>query len=151
MLGAPVCHRGGMARTVLVESARQRIEQVDRTDDLLVLESTWQPRGGPPPAHWHPRQEERFEVLEGELTVVLGAAPPRVVRAGERFVVRPRTVHRMWNASDAVTRASWEVTPAQRTAEMMRSRASGGGALQVPVLLWRFRHEFRIGPVLGRR
>lgn len=151
MLVARVCHGAVMARTVLVESARQRIEQVDRSDALLVLESTWQPHGGPPPAHWHPRQEERFEVLEGELTVALGSAPPRVVRAGERFVVRPRTVHRMWNDCAVVTRASWEVTPAQRTAEMMRVRAEGGGPLQVPLLLWRFRHEFRVGPVLGRR
>lgn len=147
---AALCHRVGMSRTVLAESPAQRIELVAETDDLLTLASTWQPRGGPPPAHWHPRQEERFEVLQGELTVALGSSPPRVLRAGERFVVRPRTVHRMWNASDEVTRASWEVTPPLRTAELMRSRAGGGGPLQVPLLLWRFRHELRVGPVLGR-
>jgi mannose-6-phosphate isomerase-like protein (cupin superfamily) len=39
--------------------------------ELLDVEGRWGPGGKPPPAHYHPEQDEHFEVLEGTLTAKL--------------------------------------------------------------------------------
>lgn len=127
-------------------SSAQTLTVVSSTAERLEISSTWTTGGGPPPMHWHPVQHEHFEVLEGELTVGLGDAPPRVLRAGETLDVPPRTGHRMWNAGDGVCRASWVVTPAMCTEEMFRaierSRSKLGAAAR---LLTTFRDEYRFG------
>src|SRR4051812_46370357 len=48
--------------------------------------------------HFHPEQEERFEVVTGTLRMRL-YDQEREVRAGERVVVRPGVPHAWWNAS----------------------------------------------------
>lgn len=125
-------------------SPSQTVEVVASDPAVLVLGATWQPGGKPPPTHWHPHQAEHFEVLAGELTVRLGDAEPRVYAAGETLDVPPRTAHAMWNAGSTPCRASWRVTPAQRTEDLFRAieRSSGLGMLRV---LWTFRNEFRLG------
>ena len=127
---------------------------LDRSDELLSMEAVWDPEETRPPAHLHPHQDERFEVLEGELTADVGGRT-RVLRAGETIEVPRRTSHRMWNAGEEPARARWEVRPALRTQEMFaaidRSRAfrrspKGGGMTPVgaaPVLL-EFSEEFRL-------
>ena len=35
--------------------------------DLLEVEAVYGPGGSPPPAHLHPSQHERFEVLAGQI------------------------------------------------------------------------------------
>lgn len=132
--------------TPTIELSRiQTLRVVRSTPEQLELESTWQPGGTPPRTHWHPRQHEQFEVLEGELTVRLGEEPARVFRAGEAFAVPPRTAHSMWNAGSARCRASWRVTPARRTEQLFRDAAAGLGRVTRLVWLWRYRHEFRLG------
>ena len=115
------------------------------TPQALELESTWTAGGSPPRTHWHPTQREHFEVLDGELTVEIEGQPVRTLGAGETLEVPPRTAHRMWNAGPAVTRASWRVTPAQRTEQMFRSIARGLNPVQALLLVWRFRKEMRLG------
>lgn len=47
------------------------------TDDLLVMEAAYSGGGGLPPEHFHPRQDEHFEVLEGSVRAVInGEEPP---------------------------------------------------------------------------
>lgn len=118
--------------------------------EVLELESTWSTGGKPPPTHWHPRQRERFEVLAGELTVVVGGDPARVLRAGDTIEIPPRTAHRMWNAGSETARATWRVSPALRTEEMFRSAERGRSPLRALKLLWTFRHEYRLGKPRGR-
>ena len=43
----------------------QVLRLVEITDEHLVMESTYQAGGAPAPPHFHPSQEERFEVIEG--------------------------------------------------------------------------------------
>lgn len=124
-------------------SGHQRVRVVDSTPAMLALESTWAPGGDPPRAHFHPSQDETFEVLEGELTVDLDGVR-RVLGAGDRIEVPRRTVHRMWNAGEAPTRATWQVTPALRTVEMFRVIDAGPSAVGLARMLWAFRHEFRL-------
>lgn len=123
----------------------QALRIVDSTPAALEVKSTWQSGGAIPRTHWHPRQTEWFEVLEGELTVRIGTEPARVVPAGESFEVPPRTAHAMWNAGSDVCRATWRITPAQRTEEMFRTIDSRPGPLRQVAMLWRFRNEFRLG------
>jgi quercetin dioxygenase-like cupin family protein len=134
----------------------QSLEVVSHTPAALELESTWQTGGSAPPRHWHPHQDEEFEVLEGELTVELGSAPARVIPAGGRLQVPARTQHRMWNADQAPARARWRISPAEQTLVMFQTldraeQADGRSRLATNLgrlgMLWRFRREFRIGPV----
>jgi mannose-6-phosphate isomerase-like protein (cupin superfamily) len=126
-------------------SDHQTLHIVASTRELLELESTWAPGGTPPRTHWHPTQTEHFQVLDGALTVEVGGQPARTLRAGETLQVPPRTAHRMWNGSVEVTRASWRVTPAQRTEEMFRTLASGLNPIRTLGFLWRYRRELRLG------
>jgi mannose-6-phosphate isomerase-like protein (cupin superfamily) len=84
---------------------------------LLEFESEWAPVEVRPPAHLHPHQDERFEVLEGELTARVGDET-RVLGAGEVLEVPRRSVHEMWNAGDVPCCARWQVRPALRTEEL---------------------------------
>lgn len=135
-----------MNATAIHLSPAQTLTVVSSTAERLEIESTWTTGGSPPPMHWHPVQHERSEVLEGELTVGIGDAAPRVLRAGETLDVAPRTGHRMWNAGGTFCRASWLITPALRTEEMFRaieaSRSKLGTAAR---LLTTYRDEYRFG------
>ena len=84
-------------------------------------------------------------MLEGALTVVVDGSPAQVLRPGETLRIPARTAHRMWNDSAGVTRASWRVTPAQRTEQMFRELAGGLNPLTAVLLLWRYRRELRLG------
>lgn len=136
---------------VIKLSEAQSLRVVARTPEALDLESTWATGGSPPPTHWHPRQHERFEVLEGELTVRLGGGPPRVLGPGDAIEVPPRTAHCMWNAGSGQARATWRVTPALRTEEMFRYIDRGMSPVRGLWMLWAFRHEYRIGRPIGRQ
>lgn len=131
-------------------SAAQSLRVVARTPEVLELESTWATGGSPPPTHWHPRQYEHFAVLDGQLTVQLGDGPARVLLPGDTVDVPARTPHRMWNAGAEPARASWRVTPAQRTEEMFRYIDRGMSPLRGLWMLWAFRHEYRIGRPMRR-
>ncbi|HEX6149231.1 cupin domain-containing protein [Nocardioides sp.] len=129
-------------------SSRQQLRVVSSTPAELVLECTWQTGGAAPRTHWHPTQQEHFEVHEGELTVRADGTE-RVVRAGESFGVPPRTAHAMWNAGAAPCRATWRVTPGQRTLELFRTMGNRPSGVGKVAALWRFRREFRLGTPRG--
>ncbi|MFL5843762.1 MAG: cupin domain-containing protein [Solirubrobacteraceae bacterium] len=117
----------------------QTLTIVSSSPEALEIDARWDPGAHPPPAHLHPRQEEHFEVLEGELTVTLDGET-RVLRAGDSLDVPSGAAHAMWNASEAPARATWRVTPALNTHEMFRTIGSGGAA----DFLERFAGEFRL-------
>jgi mannose-6-phosphate isomerase-like protein (cupin superfamily) len=132
----------------------ERVTVRERSEGLLAMEAEWAAEENRPPAPVHPHQDERFEVLEGELTVQLGRKT-RVLREGETVEVPRRTAHRMWNAGDRPARARWEVRPALRTQEMFeaidRSRSfrphpRGGGmtVLGAAPVLTKYSDEFRL-------
>lgn len=90
--------------------------------ELLEMEASYPGNGQMPPEHLHPRQEERFEVLEGTVRVVVDGEE-RTHATGDAFVVPPGTPHRM--TADAPARVRWEVRPALRTAEFFERLYSG--------------------------
>ena len=87
----------------------------EETDgELLEMEATYSGEAGMPPEHLHPKQAERFEVLEGSVRAIVDGEE-RVYDVGESFEVPVGTPHQM--AAQGPTRMRWEVKPALRTAE----------------------------------
>ena len=115
---------------------------------LLVIDLDLLPAGQVPGAHVHPRQEERFEVVEGAMRFRKGLKTI-TARAGDTVVVPPGTVHRFDNAGDGPARVRVEVEPALRMEELFettvalaregRTTASG---MPLPLDLALFMREF---------
>ena len=71
------------------------------------MEGRYAPGGRPPPAHYHPAQEEHFEVLEGALRVRLDGEE-RDLRQGETVDIPRGMKHQMWNPNDEPARVLWQ-------------------------------------------
>jgi hypothetical protein len=82
--------------------------------ELLEMEATYPGDGSMPPMHLHPKQGERFEILEGSMRTIVDGEE-RVYGQGESFEVPAETPHQM--GTNEPTRMRWEVRPALRTAE----------------------------------
>jgi quercetin dioxygenase-like cupin family protein len=122
--------------------------------EALEVEATWGPGGSPPHKHFHPAQEERFEVLEGTLRARV-EGQDHTLTAGQTLHVPRGAVHQMWNEGPTPTRAIWVTSPAGRTAQWFEALSSVGkpGPLDYGVYLTEYRDVFRLaGPqplVLG--
>jgi mannose-6-phosphate isomerase-like protein (cupin superfamily) len=93
--------------------------------ELLEMEATYGETSFMPPAHFHPRQAERFEVLEGRIRAIIGGEE-RLYERGETFDVPAETPHQL--AGEGPSRMRWEVRPALRTAEFFERLMSGDRA-----------------------
>jgi quercetin dioxygenase-like cupin family protein len=70
-------------------------------DPAILVGETWaSPGGGAGPLHIHLHASERFDVLEGAITVRLGRTR-HVVSAGESFTIPAGTPHTFVNHTDA--------------------------------------------------
>lgn len=125
----------------------------DTGGELLEVESTWSRPGAEPPEHHHPSQEERFEVLEGELRARIDGEE-RTLRAGDVLQIPPSTTHSMWNPGPGVARARWETRPALRTEAFFEmvwglAQAAHAGKTQDPehaaAMMREYEAEFRLG------
>jgi quercetin dioxygenase-like cupin family protein len=122
--------------------------------EVLEVESVWHTAGGEPVEHYHPAQEERFEVTAGRLAARVGGEK-RMLETGDTLVVPAGTPHAMWNASDGETRAVWETRPALKTERFFETawglaehgKVSKSGVpepLQLAVLMREYDGEFRL-------
>jgi hypothetical protein len=87
---------------------------------MLEVEGTWSPSGKPPPKHFHPSQDERFEVLEGTLRARVDRVE-RELGTGETLDVPRGAVHQMWNPGAEPARAIWQTRPGGRTEQWFRA------------------------------
>jgi glyoxylate utilization-related uncharacterized protein len=85
---------------------------VDAAPERVVVEIAYDGNGLKPPTHLHPSQEERFEVLEGQINVLLDGER-RTLGSGDTLLVPAGTPHQMW--ADAPARQRWETRPALKT------------------------------------
>jgi quercetin dioxygenase-like cupin family protein len=88
--------------------------------DLLEVEGTWAPSGRPPPKHFHPSQDEHFEVLEGTLHARVDGIE-RELPAGANLDIPRNSVHQMWNPGSEPARALWQTRPGGRTEQWFRA------------------------------
>jgi quercetin dioxygenase-like cupin family protein len=79
-------------------------------EDLVVY--GWLEPGGGLPAHFHPRQEERWSVLEGQVRFQLGDDKRLIGPEDGEIVVPPYAKHGLWSVSDREARLHTFVTPA---------------------------------------
>jgi mannose-6-phosphate isomerase-like protein (cupin superfamily) len=144
-----------MAEDTLRLTPHETVTIRKSSPELLEVEGNWGPEGKPPPPHFHPSQDEHFEVLEGTLTAKLG---------GEEFDLGPGQMldiprevhHQIWNRGEVPARALWQTRPALRTEEWFRSidrvigegrvgRNGMPGPLAFGVFLTEYRDVFRLG------
>ncbi len=114
----------------------------------------YKPGGNPPPVHYHPSQEERFEVVSGEM-LTHDDGVERTYGAGETFVLPPESRHSMHNAGNEELHVIWQTRPALKTEaffETMWGLAQDGkinpkgvpNLLRVAVLMREYQDEFRL-------
>jgi quercetin dioxygenase-like cupin family protein len=115
-----------------------RLKLVRITEDVLKMEASYSGEGGLPPEHYHPRQDEHFEVLEGAVQAVVDGEQRRY-HAGDAFRIAAGTPHQM--AGDGAARLRWEVRPALRTAEFFERAYSDDPGTD---FLEAFADEFRL-------
>lgn len=109
---------------------------VAHSDELLHLRATYDAGGTAPPAHFHPAQDEHFEVLAGAMHARLGERDERLA-TGDLLEIPRGTAHQMWNDGDETAVVDWRTMPARRTLEWFRQlsallggeRAVDGAAL----------------------
>lgn len=115
---------------------------------VLTWELTLAPGGRVPSSHAHPRQEERFTVLDGQMKFRVGW---RSVTAGpgETVRIRPGTVHHFANAGPVPAHVLVETRPALAMAELLETAAAlardqhaAARALPRPIDLALFMRDF---------
>jgi quercetin dioxygenase-like cupin family protein len=105
-----------------------RTTSADSNGEAVVVETFVEPNGAVAAAHVHPAQEERFEILAGELEFRLGKKTV-VAGPGDRVVVPAGTQHRFRNVGDETAHFVCEVRPAlgfERLIETMFGLAADG-------------------------
>ena len=105
---------------VLKLTPGESVEVVRSDPELLEVEGTWAPDGSPPPKHYHPGQDERFEVVEGTLRARVDGFE-RDLAPGDELRIPSGAVHQMWNPGAEATRAVWQTRPPGRTERWFRA------------------------------
>ena len=85
-------------------------------------------------AHLHPAQDERFEVLEGELLFVVDGDERRV-HAAETIHIPRGSVHQVRNPGAVPAIAVWQTRPALRTGEFLVAAAAARAGGDLDALL----------------
>jgi mannose-6-phosphate isomerase-like protein (cupin superfamily) len=98
-----------------IKRANGFVLRIDKLDErLLAMEASYTGDAPLAQAHYHPSQDEHFEVLSGRIHAIIGD-DEHWFDAGQTFDVPAGTSHQM--AAEGPTRMRWEVRPALRTAE----------------------------------
>lgn len=128
------------------------LEVISAAPEELVVEATYAPGGSPPPAHLHPDQDERFEILAGAMRAVVDGSELELSDGSELEIGRGQ-VHLMWNPGELPARTRWVTTPAGRTLDWFRTldRVLGpdgavaeGREADFPALLEEYSDVFRL-------
>ncbi|GAC1584261.1 MAG: hypothetical protein NVS3B24_23420 [Candidatus Dormibacteria bacterium] len=129
---------------------------------VVEVRARYEPGNPRPPAHYHPRQGERIEILSGTLKAKLGGNDFSL-SPGDVMEIPPGAVHQMWNEGPNSAETAWRTSPALGTEEFFKSldrwySTSGGlgslgGVLAAAPTMIRFREEFRLAspPYLVQR
>lgn len=126
----------------------------DTNGAFLEMETTFGPHSKEPVPHFHPVQDELFEVMEGSLSIRINGRV-KVIRKGEQLEVPAKTIHSMWNHTGDRTKLNWKVQPALDTenffetamglaAEKKINKKGMPSILQTALMVRKFSNEFRL-------
>jgi quercetin dioxygenase-like cupin family protein len=137
----------------------ERATFTDRTNGqghaLVQAEYSVQPGGGTP-AHVHPGQEQRIEVVKGELHFRIGRAVS-VLGPGQACTIPPGVPHAQWNGGREVVETVEQLAPPLRFEAFFANlcglardgktdRRGRPSLLQSAVLFREFRDTVRLAP-----
>jgi quercetin dioxygenase-like cupin family protein len=105
---------------VLKLGPRDSLEIRSSSTEALEVEASYRPGGSPPPAHFHPAQDERFEVLEGTMSIRVDGEDHELP-AGAEIAIERGQVHQMWNPGSEPASVHWVTSPAGRTEQWFRA------------------------------
>lgn len=91
-----------------------RLTAADTGGELLEMDAFYRPQGKIPPQHFHPSQEEHFQVVSGEFHVVRGSQH-LTFQAGQSFSIPARVAHAMHNVSAEKGHLIWQTRPALKS------------------------------------
>ena len=125
----------------------------DTNGEMLEIELRLAPDGKVPGAHVHPEQEERFEVIEGEMKFRMGLRKI-IARPGDVVTVPAGKAHKFANNGEGRAVARVQVTPAldmeelfETTVELAKEgrvmRTGMPKPLDLALFVRRFRREVR--------
>ena len=104
--------------------SRVRMSFEPEGENLIV--TLWLEPGGGLPAHFHPRQEERWSVVEGTVRFRLGDDERMIGPEDGEIPVQPGTVHGLASASDREAKLRTLVIPALRLQSFLEESAAAG-------------------------
>ena len=112
------------AMTTTVDDPVNRVRMAfeSRGENLLV--DLWLEPGGNLPPHLHPRQEERWSVVEGSAGFQFGAEKITITPADGEIVVGPDTVHALSSVSPEEAHLRCEAVPALRLRQFLEESAA---------------------------
>lgn len=144
---------------VLTLTPTESVEVRAVSREALEVEAVYGASGSPPPRHFHPGQDEHFEVLAGTIRVRVDGEE-RELADGDQIDIARGRVHQMWNPGSEPARVRWRTSPALRTEQWFRAiaalhregrvgRNGMPGPLAFGVMLSEYRDVFRLaGPDL---
>ena len=95
----------------------------ERDGENMSVETWIEPKGGLPP-HLHPRQEERWSVIDGRIQLRLGSEKRVIGPEDGEVVVKPGTVHGFKSVTDSDTHMRCYVIPALGLEEFLTDSAA---------------------------
>jgi len=142
---------------ILKLTPSESLEVRASTPEAFEVEATYGPAGSPPPKHFHPVQDEHFEVLAGSIRTRIDGEE-RELGPGDQIEIARGRVHQMWNPGAEPAQVLWRTAPAGRTEQWFRAidtlhrqgrvgRNGMPGPLAFAVMLNEYRDAFRLaGP-----
>lgn len=92
----------------------------DTDGKLLEFEMFIEPTASGPPQHIHPKAEEQFEVLSGEVQAKIGDKTYHFDQ-GDSFTVPPKIAHAWWNEGNEQAQVNVRLIPATRMEDFLRT------------------------------
>jgi mannose-6-phosphate isomerase-like protein (cupin superfamily) len=106
----------------LIEDPVRRQRYRFNRDGDIIRAAVWADPGADVPPHLHPDQQERFEVIEGRVRLMIDGVET-IAEAGDRVVADPGVEHSFENIGDTEAQLLVEVEPALDLQEFLEEAA----------------------------
>jgi quercetin dioxygenase-like cupin family protein len=117
----------------------------DTGGELLEVETWYRAGARPAPGHYHPSQDEHFEVLSGVVRARVDGEKQELIE-GDLLDVTRGTVHEFGGHPDRDAHVLWQIRPALRTEDFFEATFPLGvpSPLEFAPIALAYRNEFRL-------